>query len=109
MPNIQAALDEDRCFSQRYLELEESIHDLRRSALLALRQTLATLGELSHDPASGKCIEAPDADDLQLAVLTVDDVLRRAKELEALYEAGFALSRSNATVLPIGGKGGNRG
>jgi hypothetical protein len=37
----------------------------------------------------GKCVEVPNAENVELAVLAVEDVLRRAKELEALYDSAF--------------------
>jgi hypothetical protein len=78
---------EDNTFREPYMGLEPIIRDLKRAALLACRQTHEAIGELRHD--AGKCAETPDADDIDLAVLTVDDVHRRAKELEDLYDAGF--------------------
>ncbi len=89
MPQNTKLVDgEDDTFREPYMGLEESIRDLRRAALLACRQANEAIGQLRHDDI-GKCMQAPDANDVELAVLTIDDVHRWAKELEDLYDAGF--------------------
>jgi hypothetical protein len=84
----EADSEGDRRFSGKYLDLEPDLRDLRRAARLAEIQVLLAIGQLGHDP-SGKCVEVPDAENVELAVLAVEDVLRRAKELEALYDSAF--------------------
>jgi hypothetical protein len=81
-----ANLIEDR--RGAYMDLEPDLRDLRRAARLAEIQVLLAIGQLGHD-ASGKCVEVPDAENVELAVLAVEDVLRRAKELETLYDSAF--------------------
>ena len=70
-------------FSEAFSELEGHICDLTRMAKLATQQVYRAVGELKFD--GKKYLEVPNADDTELAIFAVGQVLEMTKKFDALY------------------------
>ena len=66
-------------------DIEGEIYDLTRASRLAQMQLHATIGELEHDPRTGKCIEAPDAENIAVMIFALNQVSDLAEKIEAHF------------------------
>lgn len=70
-------------FSDAFAELEGEVYDLARAARLANEQLYRAVGELQTDGT--RFVEVPDANDTELAMFAVSQVLKMAEELRSLW------------------------
>lgn len=73
--------------AQAFRDLEPSVCDLTRLALLAERQLHRAIGDLKHE--NEICVEVPDTEDAELATLAVSLLAEKVRELKREWYRRF--------------------
>lgn len=76
--------------AQAFRDLEPSVCDLTRLALLAERQLQRAIGDLEYE--NEICVEIPDTEDAELAMLAVSILAEKVRELKREWYRRFDMT-----------------